>query len=99
MFMYFTITSVFGCIIDLILSYIVVYTFVSKLHNLTIHCQTNWIRNNSEHYNDLKDIKMIKAEKIHYKHEKKQFKHKTNQKKRRVTDDTMTIRNADVHRC
>eukprot|EP01084_Bolivina_argentea_P079022 143405_1 len=42
-FIYYAIISIIVCIIDLILSTIIIYTFLYKLHDLTIHCQNNWI--------------------------------------------------------
>ena len=91
-FIYFAIVSIIVCIIDLILSFTIIYTFLSKLHELTAHCQVNWIsKQNSDYKNDIKAIKMIKAECDHFKNEKKAFKKKLKQKTHRAKKKGIVI--------
>ena len=81
-FIYYIIISIIVCIIDLILSTIVMYSFLSKLHDLTAHCKQHWIGDNNEYQRDIHKVKMVKAESTHFKYEKRQFKQKIKKKQR-----------------
>ena len=83
-YFYYVITSIFVCIIDLILSSIVMYTFLSKLHDLTAHCQRHWVGDANDYKKDRTTAKFAKAESEHFHQEKQQFRRKAKKKIRKA---------------
>lgn len=83
-YFYYVITSIFVCIIDLILSSIVMYTFLSKLRDLTAHCQRHWVGDANDYQKDRTTAKFAKAESEHFYQEKQQFRRKAKKKIRKA---------------
>ena len=81
-FIFYATTSITVCIIDLILSFLVIFTFLSKLHDLTAHCRSNWTQILEDHQQDVQTIKMVKAESAHFKTERKSLKMKMRSSKK-----------------
>lgn len=67
-------------VVDFTLSSIVMYTFLSKLQNLTAHCRA--FSPQSDYQHDVHNVKMIQAESKHFRSEKKQLKRKMRERKR-----------------
>ena len=82
LFVLYATISIVVCVIDLILSSLVIYTFLSKLHDLTAHCRSNWTQILEDHQQDVQTIKMVKAESAHFKTERKSLKMKRNTSKK-----------------
>ena len=83
-YFYSVISSVIVVSIDIILSSIVMYTFLSKLHDLTAHCQRRWIGDDKDYRKDQQTAKFVKAESEHFKQEKQQFRLKAQKKLRKA---------------